>query len=490
MGPSIRSSADSSRSRVSQEAPRLGQSKRSVKRSGRRSRPITTNNAVAESNAPYLAARSLSYIVFSAGYELAFYELYPSPWHVEISWPDPVTPEENDRDALYKDYETSDDFCFLRRYGARRAEFAVYAQPQKNPGGFVASMVPTDNIDNPNYDLVRLRNIPYRQESSDVKFQRGKRNSRTAHKNAISMESRSPSDDTGPLYDLQSAESTSGSNTLQAWKSGPGRKKDWRRCVYTGMPINGPNSGRRFHLRHKPHSQKSSVRGSRRWTMELADIQFDVDFETSMLLGLLRHEPHADLYAAEHLSEQIQLTVKAYLIRGVSKKDREYRVRNLKRLTDKPSFVGSLEQSGRKWLIFFREPAETPKPARKYCGPDRRNWSRCVPDIFLAYRPKDLSAHGTYKIMMEELEAETARISSFCSQPSLAARLISRLIESNPSWSDGKLAMSQASEARKPKSPEQIDHVRERQRLARKAKRLQKAAGKEILTVPSESLYS
>ncbi|MCJ1409776.1 hypothetical protein MMC19_003859 [Ptychographa xylographoides] len=195
------------------------------------------------------------------------------------------------------------------------------------------------------------------------------------------------------------------------------------------------------------------------------------------LLVLLRHELHGDVYAAEYLFEQVDLTVKAYLIRGVSKKDREYRVRNLKRLADKPSFVGSLEQSGRKWLISFREPPENPKPALRYRGPDRRNWTRYAaefPSLAQAYRPKDLPAHDTKIIIMEELKAEALRISSSQSQPSLAARLISRLIESNPSWSDEKLAMSQAGDAKKPKSPEQIDYARERQRIARKAKRLQK----------------
>ena len=99
---------------------------------------------------------------------------------------------------------------------------------------------------------------------------------------------------------------------------------------------------------------------------------------------------------------------------------------------------------------------------------------KSIADIFLAYRPKDLPAHDTKIIIMEELKAEALRISSSQSQPSLAARLISRLIESNPSWSDEKLAMSQAGDAKKPKSPEQIDYARERQRIARKAKRLQK----------------
>ena len=219
------------------------------------------------------------------------------------------------------------------------------------------------------------------------------------------------------------------------------------------------------------------------------------------LLGLLRHESHGDVYAAEHLSEQLKYEVKAYKIRGVSEKDREYRIRNLKRLSCKPSFVGSLEQSGMKWVISYCEPLEGPKLLLKYRGPNPRNWAKyatefpslaqgvkkspfqefIISDVVTANHLKNIWVHDTKRIVMDELKTETVRISSSCWVPSLATRLITRLIESHPSWSDEKLAMSQTRDSEKRRTPEQIERKRERQRLARKAKRLQQAACREML---------
>ena len=180
--------------------------------------------------------------------------------------------------------------------------WSPYAQLRKTSDAFVALTRSTDSVNNLRYDFVQLRNFQHLQKLSNVKFQQGNWSSRTAHNHTISVESRLPSDYTCPFYAPQIAEPTSGSRTLQTWKSGPGRKKDWRRCVYTGIPINAPNLGRMFHFKYQPHSRKSSVRGSCRWTTELADIEVDVNFEISMYVNLL---PRAVLW----LNARVQVII-------------------------------------------------------------------------------------------------------------------------------------------------------------------------------------
>jgi hypothetical protein len=70
------------------------------------------------------------------------------------------------------------------------------------------------------------------------------------------------------------------------------------------------------------------------------------------LFGLLRNESHGDVYAAEDLGlSSHRYEAKAYILRGITSKLYDYRVRNLKRLSAKSSFVYSLDQNGRKFIV-------------------------------------------------------------------------------------------------------------------------------------------
>ena len=71
------------------------------------------------------------------------------------------------------------------------------------------------------------------------------------------------------------------------------------------------------------------------------------------LQGLIRSETHCDVHKATSIFNEGEIyEARAYTLRGVSSKERMYRVRNLKKRAAQPSFLGSLEQGGRKWLVF------------------------------------------------------------------------------------------------------------------------------------------
>jgi hypothetical protein len=70
------------------------------------------------------------------------------------------------------------------------------------------------------------------------------------------------------------------------------------------------------------------------------------------LKGLLRHENHGDVFAAEDICYRgDRYEVKAYVLHNLPEKLYHYRTRNLKKLTAKPSFVCSLDQNGFKYAV-------------------------------------------------------------------------------------------------------------------------------------------
>lgn len=84
------------------------------------------------------------------------------------------------------------------------------------------------------------------------------------------------------------------------------------------------------------------------------------------LKRLLHTEPHYEVYDAESLSDENQkYEVRAYDLRGLSPKVRNYRIRNLKRASARSSYIASLEQRGKKWLVFTDAGADlVPEPLR------------------------------------------------------------------------------------------------------------------------------
>ncbi|OCL03457.1 hypothetical protein AOQ84DRAFT_368356 [Glonium stellatum] len=75
------------------------------------------------------------------------------------------------------------------------------------------------------------------------------------------------------------------------------------------------------------------------------------------LKGYLREESHGDVYAVEDLSfTGNKYEAKAYTLRGVSKTVYRYRIRNLKRLSSKSSFICSIDQNGEKYIVNQVEP--------------------------------------------------------------------------------------------------------------------------------------
>ena len=86
------------------------------------------------------------------------------------------------------------------------------------------------------------------------------------------------------------------------------------------------------------------------------------------LMALLRNEAHGDVYSAEDLSGSTY-EVKAYTLRGVLQREREYRTRNLKKCTSKPGFLGCLERDSKKYMVFKSQSSCT--TAVPECGPNK-----------------------------------------------------------------------------------------------------------------------
>jgi hypothetical protein len=70
------------------------------------------------------------------------------------------------------------------------------------------------------------------------------------------------------------------------------------------------------------------------------------------VVRFLRSENSGNVYAVEDLSPTSnRYEAKAYTLRGIPEKVRKYRVVNLKRLSQKPSFVCSFDQDGKKFVV-------------------------------------------------------------------------------------------------------------------------------------------
>ena len=87
------------------------------------------------------------------------------------------------------------------------------------------------------------------------------------------------------------------------------------------------------------------------------------------LKGLLRNEPHYEVYVAGSLSDRDhKFVVRAYILRGLAVRVRDYKIRNLKRASARSSCIGSLDQGGKRRLAFTDSRVElAPEPFRD-CG--------------------------------------------------------------------------------------------------------------------------
>ena len=69
----------------------------------------------------------------------------------------------------------------------------------------------------------------------------------------------------------------------------------------------------------------------------------------------IRSEACFDVYVVEDLLHEQYCLAKAYTISSTKGKERDARLKNLKRSSNKASLMASIDQSGKKWLVFFAE---------------------------------------------------------------------------------------------------------------------------------------
>ena len=203
------------------------------------------------------------------------------------------------------------------------------------------------------------------------------------------------------------------------------------------------------------------------------------------LKGLQSTRPHYEVYAAQSLFDRNQnFAVRAYTLRGLAPRVRAYRIRNLNRAATENSCLGSLEQGGKKWLVFTEARAELVPESLRDCGPvwrARDDYERAFPVL----EPQKLSNFGKSEKQTHQdemvVEACNARVERALKEELLSAyqvidglrELLVTSFNSCHHYEEYKLL---SEERKKIKSPEQEKRLRDRQRLSRQTKRRAKAA--------------
>ena len=208
------------------------------------------------------------------------------------------------------------------------------------------------------------------------------------------------------------------------------------------------------------------------------------------LKRLLRTEPHYEVYDAESLSDKSQkYGVRAYNLRGLSPKIRNYRLRNLKRASARSSYIDTLEQGGKKWLIFADDGADlVPEPFRD-CDPlwcTREEYYRAFPALEprRPYNPEktekeafqDAITLDAYDTSFEKaLQRELWKLGPWQALE-VINRVRERLLASSKSCHNDDIVEPLSVKQKKTKSPEQAKRLRDRQRLSRQNTRMAKTA--------------
>ncbi len=224
------------------------------------------------------------------------------------------------------------------------------------------------------------------------------------------------------------------------------------------------------------------------------------------LKGLLRTESHYEVYAAESLSDRNQkFEVRAYILRGLAPRERNYRIRNLKRASAHSSFIASLDQVGKKWLVFAccqdRLSSSPPKNHEPFCSTgeiyEREDDESAFPTLdtykSCGYKGRDKEGsetdttvvtydHNFEKAFGDELLTKLEAFGEeLLTKLEIAQALdvVDRLRERVMAWFEpcpgGQKDTMKLGKRTKTKSPEQLQRARDRQRLRRQAKRLAKA---------------
>ena len=218
------------------------------------------------------------------------------------------------------------------------------------------------------------------------------------------------------------------------------------------------------------------------------------------LKGFLRTEQHYEVYDAESLHDETQkYEVRAYDLRELPPKVRNYRIKNLKRASARSSCVGSLKQGGKKWLVFADVPADLVQQPFRNCGPTwctKEEYARAFPvtEPSRPYDPKktekkalqDGAVVEAYDPSIEKaLEEELSQ--RLDARQTLVDRVPERLVAlSKPCHEDNEM-IHLSEKQKKLKSPEQAKRLRDRQRLSRQERRKAKAVlkmGETINTIP------
>ena len=203
------------------------------------------------------------------------------------------------------------------------------------------------------------------------------------------------------------------------------------------------------------------------------------------LKGLLRTQPHYEVYAAESLSDVNQnFAGRAYILRGLSLRLRNYRIRNLNRAEARSSWIGSLEQGGQRWLVFADARVElVPEPFRDggplWCTEEEFDRAFAVLEPRRPYNSENVEEEAIQDgvvVEASDTSSETAREKKLsrrldaCQAPEVIHRLRKLLV------ANYYKSTSLSEKRKKIKSPEQGKRLRDRQRLSRQTKRRAKAA--------------
>lgn len=159
------------------------------------------------------------------------------------------------------------------------------------------------------------------------------------------------------------------------------------------------------------------------------------------------------------------------MLRGLFPQERSYRIRSLKRCAAKPSFVTSVEQNGRKWLVFRGVIDVADLESSEYCGSmwrKRQDYELEFPSLF-----GSKSAVVPEKKLLRH--SDEHQYLNFCNGRS------PRLLPSYVSSLKGDTRDPAVENQAKRKSPGQIKRDRDRQQLKRQAKRAAKKTSETLV---------
>ena len=182
--------------------------------------------------------------------------------------------------------------------------------------------------------------------------------------------------------------------------------------------------------------------------------------------GVVGEDSYGMIYDVDDIYSSITYTAKEYYLASSSKNDRMYKARNIRRRQKWPTYMGCVEQSGKKFLIFQRTTVDVQNKSLEQptkCTFDQYSMTFNADFPELPRRPSP-ALNGGYA-GNKNLRAHQKKI------------MVANSVNSARSWAD-VIQMPAPVQKRKEKTWNQVERKKTRQRERRQRKRAERAKSK------------